>query len=424
MNRISITTLGDLVEFQRGYDLPKSEFRSGNVPVISSNGILGYHNHAKVKGPGITIGRSGTVGLPHYIDQDFFPHNTALFIKDFKGNHPKYIYYLLKTLSLNNRGTGSGVPTMNRNHLHPIKVSAHLDFNYQQNIAKILSDIDAKIELNNRINAQLEAMAKLIYDYWFVQFDFPYKKAGTEALEGPYKSSGGKMVWNKELKREIPEGWEVKSIEVLTSFISRGISPRYLDEGGICVLNQKCIRNRTVSFNESRRCENNLSNSSSKHISKYDILVNSTGVGTLGRVAIVNYLTNELITVDSHVTIIRANEQLIGKLYFGFSLLEKQKEIERLALGSTGQVELSRTELESLKLIVPSKKLQENFKKIYKNCLDRMAANSQQNQHLTSLRDWLLPMLMNGQVRVREDEKPVSSMAAEERGEYSGKRFK
>jgi len=92
MNRISITTLGDLVEFQRGYDLPKSEFRSGNVPVISSNGILGYHNHAKVKGPGITIGRSGTVGLPHYIDEDFFPHNTALFIKDFKGNHPKYIY--------------------------------------------------------------------------------------------------------------------------------------------------------------------------------------------------------------------------------------------------------------------------------------------------------------------------------------------
>lgn len=107
----SITTLGDLVEFQRGFDLPKTEFINGNIPVISSNGILGYHNIAKVKGPGITIGRSGTVGLPHFIKEDFYPHNTSLFIKDFKGNVPKYIYYLLRTLKLNEYGSGSGVPT-------------------------------------------------------------------------------------------------------------------------------------------------------------------------------------------------------------------------------------------------------------------------------------------------------------------------
>ena len=167
------------------------------MPVISSNGILGYHNQAKVKGPGITIGRSGTVGLPHFINEDFFPHNTALFIKDFKGNYPKYVFYLLKTLSLNNMGSGSGVPTMNRNHLHPLKVSAYLDFTDQKKIAAVLSALDAKIELNNRINAELEKMAKTIYDYWFVQFDFP------DANGKPYKSSGGKMVWNEELKREI-----------------------------------------------------------------------------------------------------------------------------------------------------------------------------------------------------------------------------
>ena len=165
MNRISKTTLGDLIEFQRGYDLPKSEFKVGNIPVVSSNGILGYHNQAKVKGPGITIGRSGTVGLPHFINEDFFPHNTALFIKDFKGNFPKYIFYLLKTLSLNDRGSGSGVPTMNRNHLHPLKVFAHLDLITQQKIASVLTALDSKIELNNRINAELEAMAKTLYDY-------------------------------------------------------------------------------------------------------------------------------------------------------------------------------------------------------------------------------------------------------------------
>ncbi len=214
MSNISNTTLGDLVEFQRGYDLPKSQFIEGNVPVISSNGVLGYHNVPKVKAPGITIGRSGTVGLPHFINKDFFPHNTALFIKDFKGNYPRYIYYLIKTLGLNDYKSGSGVPTMNRNHLHPIKVRAFLDLEEQHKIAKVLSDLDTKIEINNRINSELEAMAKTLYDYWFVQFDFPYSPPSEGCPQDgvvfgkPYKSTGGKMVWNEELKREIPEGWD------------------------------------------------------------------------------------------------------------------------------------------------------------------------------------------------------------------------
>ncbi len=235
MNKISINTLGNLIEFQTGYDLPKSSFIDGNVPVISSNGILGFHNEYKVKGPGITIGRSGTVGLPHYIEVDFFPHNTALFVKDFKGNNPKYIFYLLKTLGLDDRGSGSGVPTMNRNHLHPLKINAHLDLSTQQKIATILSSLDAKIELNNRINAELEAMAKTLYDYWFVQFDFPDKNGK------PYKTSGDKIVWNEELKREIPEGWNVKELKVFAKTAS-GSTPlstkkEYYENGSIPWIN-------------------------------------------------------------------------------------------------------------------------------------------------------------------------------------------
>ena len=153
MSKISTTTLGKLIEFQRGYDLPKSDFNFGEFPVISSNGVLGYHNEYKVIGPGITIGRSGTVGLPHFINENFFPHNTSLFVKDFKGNDPKYIFYLLKTLGLQSQKSGSGVPTMNRNHLHPLKILAYLDIDTQQKIAAVLSALDAKIELNNRINA-------------------------------------------------------------------------------------------------------------------------------------------------------------------------------------------------------------------------------------------------------------------------------
>jgi len=125
----------------------------------------------------------------------------------------EFLYYHLKLrkLDLYRLGSGTTFKELSKSSLESI-IIRFPDLPTQKSIAKILSDIDAKIELNNRINAQLEAMAKLIYDYWFVQFNFPYKKAGTEALEGPYKSSGGKMVWNKELKREIPEGWEVQKM--------------------------------------------------------------------------------------------------------------------------------------------------------------------------------------------------------------------
>ena len=151
--------LGDLVEFQRGYDLPKNEFKNGTIPVISSNGILGYHNEVKVKEIGITIGRSGTVGFPYLIKQDFFPHNTTLFIKNFNGNNVVYIYYLLKSLNLNEYKSGSGVPTINRNHLHPLKVTATKNKETQQKIAKILSDIDDKIEVLHQINDNLAELS-------------------------------------------------------------------------------------------------------------------------------------------------------------------------------------------------------------------------------------------------------------------------
>ena len=215
MSKLDECILGDLVEFQRGYDLPKSKFVEGKYPVQSSNGILGYHNEYKVEGPGITIGRSGTVGTPHLIRENFFPHNTSLFVKEFKGNDIEYIYYLLQYLDLGNQKSGSGVPTMNRNHLHPIKIRAYRDKTYQQRTIKILSLIDKKIQINNQINQELEAMAKTLYDYWFVQFDFPDQNGK------PYKSSGGKMVYNPDLKREIPEGWGVESVGNLLDKVTK-----------------------------------------------------------------------------------------------------------------------------------------------------------------------------------------------------------
>ncbi len=112
----------DIAPLQRGFDLPTSQMENGDYPVVMSNGIGGYHNKYKVKGPGVVTGRSGTIGKVHYIKSDYWPHNTSLWVTDFKGNEPKFIYHLYQWLDLSKFGTGSGVPTLNRNDVHDNKI--------------------------------------------------------------------------------------------------------------------------------------------------------------------------------------------------------------------------------------------------------------------------------------------------------------
>ena len=146
--------LGDILNFRRGYDLPHSEMQEGTIPVAGSNGIIGYHNIATDISPVITIGRSGNIGTPYIYDKAW-AHNTTLFIDDFKGNDPLYLFYLIKTLPLSSFGGGSAVPTLNRNHIHPLIVKHCPDIDKQRKIASVLKTFDDKISLNNRINHNL-----------------------------------------------------------------------------------------------------------------------------------------------------------------------------------------------------------------------------------------------------------------------------
>ena len=143
--------LGDVLNFRRGHDLPKTAMKGGDIPVAGSNGIIGYHNEATPVSPCITIGRSGNVGTPFIYDK-CWAHNTVLYVDDFKGNNPLYLFYLLKTLPLSSFGGGSAVPTLNRNHIHPLVIKHTSNLKTQQQIASILKSIDNKIEINRRIN--------------------------------------------------------------------------------------------------------------------------------------------------------------------------------------------------------------------------------------------------------------------------------
>ena len=160
--------LGEIVTYQRGHDLPKDKMIDGDIPVAGSNGIIGYHNQFTKEGPGVTIGRSGNIGIPHYYPNAYWAHNTVLYIIDFKGNDTKFMYYLLKTFDFTQLNTGSAVPSLNRNHIHELPVSIP-DLPTQQRIASILSSLDDKIDLLHRENKTLEAMAETLFRQWFIE---------------------------------------------------------------------------------------------------------------------------------------------------------------------------------------------------------------------------------------------------------------
>lgn len=180
-------SLGDVLVLQRGFDLPKRERRKGTVPIVSSSGITGFHDESRAHAPGVVTGRYGTLGEVFFIRQDYWPLNTALFVKDFKGNDPRFISYLLRTLAFGRQNAAGAVPGVNRNHLHRLQVRIP-ERPRQERIAEILSAYDDLIENNARRIKILEEMARSLYREWFVDFRFP----GHERAQ---------------IARDLPEGW-------------------------------------------------------------------------------------------------------------------------------------------------------------------------------------------------------------------------
>jgi type I restriction enzyme S subunit len=155
--------LGDVIELKRGYDLPQQERRSGNVPIVSSSGVTDYHAEAMVKGPGVVTDRYGTLGQVFYVAEDFWPLNTTLYVRDFKGNDPKFISYFLRSVDFLAYSDKAAVPGLDRNHLHMARVRFPVDVVEQRAIAHILGTLDEKIELNRRMNETLEHIARAIF---------------------------------------------------------------------------------------------------------------------------------------------------------------------------------------------------------------------------------------------------------------------
>ena len=171
------TTLGKVIELKRGYDLPRQKRTPGHIPIVSSSGPTDYHSESKVQGPGVVTGRYGTLGQVFFIPENFWPLNTTLYVRDFKGNDPRFISYFLRGIDFSAYSDKAAVPGLNRNHLHQESVRIPTDIHEQRAIAHILGTLDDKIECNRRMNETLEAMARTLFKSWFLDFDPVHAKA-------------------------------------------------------------------------------------------------------------------------------------------------------------------------------------------------------------------------------------------------------
>lgn len=289
--------------------------------------------------------------------------------------NPKYIKYYCQSKKykdwIKSFNTGSTRGNINAQTFGKMPIPL-IDRTKQDTLVTILSGIDDKIKLNNTINNNLEQQAQAIFKSWFVDFE-------------PF---GGVA----------PNNWSETTLNKLTTLISRGITPKYSDSSNQTVINQKCIRNHMIDLSLARTHIPKII--SEKWLLFGDLLINSTGTGTLGRTAQVWFEPKNL-TVDSHITIVRpARENLI--FYIGFWGISHEKEIESLHTGSTGQTELPRDRVKTIKLLLPDNKTLDFFNEMITPMANAIISNQQENQKLAILRDALLPKLMSGEIDVSD----------------------
>ena len=372
MNGWRETLIGDVMTLQRGFDITKRQQRPGPVPVVSSGGISSFHDTAMVEGPGVIIGRKGTLGSAFFVEEAFWPHDTTLWVKDFKGNLPRFVYYFLKGLDVLPMDVGSSNPTLNRNHIHSIMVNWP-NVETQAVIAEVVGALDDKIAVNDRI-------------------------AGT----------GRELGLSMFRQAVLREGSVFSSIGEVALLVSRGVAPKYAEgPDTLMVLNQRCIRNGFVNTTPSRRTLESKA-SQQKRLQRNDVLVNSTGVGTLGRVA--RWTSHAVATVDSHVSIVRFDPAKIDPVCAGYAMLAAEPEFELLGEGSTGQTELKRVQLQEFDIAIPPVSYQGELGKSLEALENRIAQAFIESASLAELRDTLLPRLMSGELQVKDAERIVEDV--------------
>ncbi|MDF3027037.1 MAG: restriction endonuclease subunit [Fluviicola sp.] len=378
--------LSEVAAISNGKSKPNE---TGEVPIYGGNGILGYTNQFNSVDTIIIIGRVGAYcGSVYFENRPIWLSDNAMKAVCLEGFDSKFLFYLLKKTNLNQFAGGSSQPLLTQSTLNEVNLNFP-EIEEQKAIASILSALDDKIELNLQQNKTLEEMAMTLYKHWFVDF-------------GPFQDS---EFVESELGM-IPKDWEVKNLSEISTELRRGVSPKYIEEKGVRVINQKCIRNHLIDFSLTRRHDSISKSVEGRLLRVGDVLVNSTGVGTLGRLAPILSLDEDTV-VDSHVTVVRCDLEKLRLYTFGRLMISIEKIVESLGEGSTGQTELSRIALGEIKVIVAPLTIQDKIEDQLQRFANKVDANILENQALTTLRDTLLPKLISGEIRVKDAEKLI-----------------
>ena len=394
-----LTTLGNFVTLQRGHDLPDTVRRPGNIPILGSFGVTGWHDVSRAAGPGVTVGRSGaSLGVVSYTPREFWPLNTTLYVTDFHGNDERFAYYFLKHVDFRAYNSGSAQPSLNRNFVHPIPVSVP-PVNEQRAIAYILGTLDDKIELNRRMNETLEAMARALFKSWFVDFDpVRAKVEGRDTgLSKDIADLFPDRLVDSELG-EIPQGWLVRTLGHLShrpqygytaSAQSEPVGPRFLR---ITDINKESW----VSWSRVPYCEATNDELSKYRLTKGDVLIArmaDPGHGILVEEDVEAVFASYLIRFKP---IDNRNARLLQ--YWLKS--DAYWQLVRGQAAGTTRVSLNAQVLSRFPLVVPPKGVGSAFAAVVGALRDRLVQSATEMQLLACLRDTLLPKLVSGELRV------------------------
>lgn len=367
----------DFILLQRGHDLTKEQIKPGIYPVVTSTSIMGYHNAFKAEGPGVVTGRSGTIGEVQYIEENYWPHNTSLYVKDFKGNNPKFVYFFLKNFGTAQAKSGSAVPTLNRNNLSKIPVRIP-DVGTQQRIASILSAYNDLIENNRRQIKLLEEAAQRLYKEWFVDLRFPDWET-TPITDG------------------VPEGWIICTAGDVIDFNPK--TP--LTKGRIKQsVPMSALSTSSMVLNSSEFTMTE-SNSGAKFRNRDTLLARITPCLENGKTAFVAGITSEEGAVGSTEFIVMRAKEINPYMVY---LLARTEEFRKTAINSmTGSDGRQRAQVDKIMqfpyLLAPQSIL-EAFSLLIEPIFEQVYLKNSQIAWLSQARDRLLPKLMSGELGV------------------------
>lgn len=396
--------LGDVIELKRGYDLPQRERIAGPFPIISSSGFSDTHRDPKVKGPGVVTGRYGTIGTVYYVEGDFWPLNTTLYVRDFKGNDPRFVSYFLRGIDFLAYSDKAAVPGVNRNHLHQAQISFP-PVAEQRSIAAVLGALDDKIELNRRMNETLEAIARAIFKDWFV--DFGPTRAKMEGRASYLAPDIWSLFPNRLDDEGKPKGWKNCAISELCKRVENGGTPargepQYWSPPSVPWLTSGEVRTPIIAETAQYISELGLQNSSAK----------TWPIGTTV-VAMYGATAGQICLLGTSVSANQACCGLIPKAhmreYVFIALREDRSGLASKATGSAQQ-NLSQRLIADHAVIAPSLECVQAFSEATESLFARWISNEFENNSLREVRDLLLPKLMSGEIRVKDAEKPVSEV--------------